>query len=103
MLYLARFAEMNDCIVDAPDPETAVRVLAECVTDAPIGLQELPPGVFCCEVRWESDDDVHEPANFTSSGIALEPFDPLATYLETQANSEAVAAHMIAVAPDASG
>lgn len=102
MLYLARFQDFADCIVDASDPDEALRVLAQCVEDPPIGLQELPPSVFCVEVRW-ADDEEESPANFSSAGVVLEPFDPLASYLETQANAEDVAAHMMAVDADRSG
>lgn len=90
-MFLAKFAEANDIVVSGADGDAALRALqAHGVVDTPARLVELPDGLFCAEVRWSDPDgeqDDENPANVAEGGLALEPFDACADWLEIEANA----------------
>lgn len=88
MIFLATYAEANSILVDATDAEDAqARLRAEVPDASPLMLFPIPVGVVLAEVRWPDPpsvvpEDKSNPANFSDAGVALEPFDALADYLE---------------------
>lgn len=87
MIYLAKFDPAESAcpvLVEAEDVTTAIeRVEAE-TERRPVSLSELPFGLLFCEVEFaDAEDDPENPANASRSGVALDPFDVFATWLDT--------------------
>ncbi len=90
MLYLAKFAggAMTPVLVGSATTELATaRVLQE-TGEVPVTLHEIPDEMLFCEVRFASDTDDEpdapaNPAEHTDAGVALEPFDDFAAWLES--------------------
>jgi len=93
MLYFAKFRDVEAAgfVVDAADPVAAADMVVELCGEEPAHLVPLPPGLFAAEVRIadpkeddedDEDDEPGNPANVTTSGIALDPFEGLAEWLD---------------------
>ena len=85
MLYFAKFAgDLTPVLVGGSDDKIAAARVYELTGVTPVTLTEIPDEMCCCEVRLagdapEADDN---PADATESGVALEPFDDFAVWLE---------------------
>lgn len=108
MLYLAKFKEVGDVLIEAASPDDALRSLeAHDVADEPIRLVEVPAGVFCAEVQWADPSEVEageSPAGLTAAdvadaGVVLEPFEAFADWLDIEQKSSSV---LDVVTPDES-
>lgn len=85
MLYLAKFAAaVNPVLVGAADAEKAAARVFELTGSNPATLDEIPDEMCCCELRMTGDSEPEEdnPADGTESGVALDPFDDFAAWLE---------------------
>lgn len=106
MIFLAKFktpegedAAIADVFIDAADGDEALEALRRHdIDDDVVRLVEIPPGVFCAEVRWadedagdvEAEEDEQNPANFSEAGVVLEVSEALANFLELDANASSV-------------
>lgn len=85
MLFVAEFADvdLNPVLVEAEDSAAAVAAVARAGVESPVSLlREVPPGLFLAEI-WYSGGGDDNPANWAQSGVALEPFDDCADWLDT--------------------
>lgn len=83
-MYLAEFDDAADVLVHATDPTSALEALAlEGVTGRIRQLREVPPGLVLGQVRWASDEDEEDnPGNAACEGVAVEPLEAFADWLE---------------------
>jgi hypothetical protein len=91
MLYFAKFKDdaVTPVVVGAATAELAAARVLEEVGESPVVLHELPDEMLLCEVHFaggsrteEGDVDDGNPANVVDVGVALEPFDLFAAWLD---------------------
>lgn len=85
MLYVAKFANnLNPVLVGGADTAAATARILELTGEHPATLEEVPDEMCCCEIRLADDCEPGEPnpADVAESGVALEPFDDFAAWLE---------------------
>jgi len=86
MLFLAKFLEGCDVLVEANSSDQALDVLREEITVDPAELRQVPPGVFVAEVHW--DDEGHPAAKHADAGVVCEPCSAMIGWLETDSEKE---------------
>jgi hypothetical protein len=95
MLFIAKYNEEADIVVDARDADHAIEVLEDNGQDRPVELREMPVGVFVVELYAadgrdeEEDEEVVNLANYSQTGIAFEPLDRAAAYFAAMLAEEA--------------
>lgn len=90
MLYMARFSgDMTPVLVGAATTELATSRVLEETGVLPVTLHEIPDEMLMCEIRFADGDLVDStlattnPADLTDVGVALEPFDDFAAWIES--------------------